>query len=83
MLDLTAAVDQIAGAVMASGLLPLRAVRDAAHIAVAAVHGVDVLLTWNCRHIANGAIMRELRSVVAEQGFELPTLCTPEELLGD
>ena len=68
---------------MDSGLLPQRAVRDAIHIAVSSVHGIDILLTWNCRHIANAAIMKELRTIVADCGYELPILCTPEELLGE
>jgi len=37
----------------------------------------------NCKHIANASIMKELRRVVADCGYELPILCTPEELLGD
>ena len=83
LLDLPDAVEDVARAIMVSGLLPLEATRDAIHIAIASVHGVDLLLTWNCRHIANAAIMKELRSIVAECGFELPILCTPEELLGE
>lgn len=59
------------------------AARDAIHIGAAAVHGVDILLTWNCQHIANAAIMRELGEVVADSGFQLPILGTPEELLGE
>jgi len=38
---------------------------------------------WNCQHIANAAIMRELGKIVAQCGFEMPILCTPEELPGD
>lgn len=68
---------------MESGLLPLRAARDAIHIAVSAVHGVDFLLTWNCKHIANAGIMKELATIVTNCGYELPILCTPEELAGD
>lgn len=83
LLDLTEAVNDVAKAIMDSGLLPQRAVRDAIHIAVSSVHGIDILLTWNCRHIANGAIMKELRTIVADCGYELPILCTPEELLGE
>lgn len=33
-----------------SGVVPQRANRDAAHIALATVHAMDMLLTWNCRH---------------------------------
>ena len=83
LLDLTEAVNNVAKAIMASGLLPQEATRDAIHIAVSSVHGIDILLTWNCRHIANAAIMKELRTIVAGCGYELPILCTPEELLGD
>ena len=83
LLDLTEAVNDVAKAVMDSGLLPQKATRDAVHIAVSSVHAVDILLTWNCRHIANAAIMKELRTIVADCGYELPILCTPEELLGD
>ena len=83
LLDLTNAVNDIAKAIMDSGLLPQGAARDAIHIAVSSVHGIDILLTWNCRHIANAAIMKELRAIVSGCGYELPILCTPEELLGD
>jgi len=83
LLDLTEAVNDVAKAIKDSGLLPRKATRDAVHIAVSSVHGIDILLTWNCRHIANAAIMRELGEIVAQCGFEMPVLCTPEELLGD
>jgi hypothetical protein len=82
LLDLTGAVNDVTKAIMTSGLLPQKATRDAAHIAVSSVHDVDILLTWNCQHIANAAIMKELGEVVARCGYEMPILCTPEELLG-
>ena len=52
LLDLTATVHDIATAIVDSGLLPRAATRDAVHIAVSSVHNVDILLTWNCRHIS-------------------------------
>jgi predicted nucleic acid-binding protein len=82
LLDLIEAVSLVAKAIMGSGLLPERATRDAVHIAVSSVHHIDILLTWNCQHIANAAIMRELGEIVAQCGCEMPILCTPEELLG-
>ena len=45
--------------------------RDAIHIAVASVHGIDFLLTWNCRHIANAAIMRDLHDILTSFDFDL------------
>ncbi len=83
LLDLTNAVNVVAKAIMTSGLLPERAARDAVHIAVSPVHRTDILLTWNCRHIANAAIMKELGQIVANCGHDIPVICTPEELFGD
>lgn len=73
--------ESLTEAIMSTGVLPAKAVRDAAHIAVAAVHGVEYLLTWNCRHLANAQIARRISAVCHEQGFEIPLICTPEELL--
>jgi hypothetical protein len=50
--------------------------------ALATAYGMDILLTWNCRHIANAAIVGRLRKLVAKQGYTLPEIYTPEELLG-
>jgi predicted nucleic acid-binding protein len=83
LLDLTETVNFAASAIMSSGLLPEKATRDAIHIAVASVHQIDILLTWNCQHIANAAIMKELGEIVTRCGCQIPILCTPEELLGD
>ena len=83
LLDLTFEVDRLAGAIMQSGLLPASASRDAVHIAVTAVHQVHFLLTWNCRHIANATIFRDLQRLIMSAGYDMPVICTPEELLGD
>jgi len=63
--------------------MPVRAVRDAAHVAVAAVNDVDCLLTWNCKHLANAQIMRRVSVVCNSEGFRMPVICTPEELMGE
>jgi hypothetical protein len=81
LLELTAEVNVVAKAIMRSCLLPEKAARDAVHIAVSSVHRIDVLLTWNCQHIANAIIMKELGQIVAGCGCEIPILCTPEQLV--
>ena len=63
-----------------SSLQPLR---HAAHIAVATVHGIQYLLTWNGRHLANAQISRRVARICSERGFVMPTICTPEELFGE
>ncbi len=83
LLDLTFEVDGLAETIMQSGLLPVSASRDAVHIAVTAVHQVHFLLTWNCRHIANATIFRDLQHIIMSAGYDMPVICTPEELLGD
>ena len=75
--------EELTRALLSSRFIPAKAQADAAHIAIAAVHGMDFLLTWNCRHIANAEIQRAARGLVRRHGFELPAICTPEELMGD
>ncbi|MBE9195923.1 type II toxin-antitoxin system VapC family toxin [Synechocystis sp. LEGE 06083] len=62
--------------------LPQNAVADALHIAIAAYHQLNFLLTWNCKHIANAVKRHPIERACREFGFESPILCTPEELLG-
>ena len=81
VLAITTEVEDLTESIMKSGILPLRAVRDAAHVAVAAIHGIQYLLTWNCKHLANAQISRRIAGVCATSGFQMPIICTPEELL--
>lgn len=82
VLDLTPGAESLTQAILGSGALPASAGRDAAHVAVAAVHAVDYLLTWNCKHLANAQIMRKIESVCLALGYRMPIICTPEELMG-
>ena len=77
----TGEVESLTQNILDSGLLPADADRDAAHIALATVHEMDILLSWNCRHIANAFIQARLRKLADAAGFTLPVICTPEELL--
>ena len=62
--------------------LPANALDDALHLALAAVHGVDYLLTWNCRHLDNAETKPIMRSVCTINGHTCPEICTPQELMG-
>jgi hypothetical protein len=81
-LEITEEAESLTQAILAGGILPPRAVSDAAHVAVAAVHVVDYLLTWNCRHLANAQIARRIALVCERLGYRMPNICTPEELMG-
>ena len=83
MLELNQAVRDLAAQFLSRSNLPPKADVDAIHIAVATVHGMDYLLTWNCKHIANAQIQGKLAEISLDFGYQLPVICTPYELLGD
>ena len=64
-----------------SGTLPTQARMDAIHVGVAAVNGIEYLLTWNLRHLANATIRGRIDQTVRTAGFVPPIICTPEELM--
>ena len=72
---------ELAAEILGAGLIPAKAAVDASHIAVAAVHRMDILLTWNCTHIHNIAISRHIERLCARAGWPCPAICTPFDLL--
>ena len=83
LLLITEQAIKIAEDLIKQKIVPLKAIEDALHIAIATAHGVDYLVTWNCRHIANPEIQRGIASYLEQIGAVLPFICTPEELLGE
>ena len=73
---------ELAGHLLERAALPAGAKDDALHVAIAAAHGVDYLLTWNCKHIANAYQRPRIEAVCRALAFQPPVICTPEELLG-
>lgn len=61
--------------------LPDGAAVDVLHIAMAVAHQMDFLLTWNCAHIANGEVVRRLRTLNEALNRQTPIIVTPEELV--
>jgi len=82
-LAITDEVTELALALLRTGALPHAATGDAMHVALAAYHEVDYLLTWNCRHIDNAEMKPLIRSVCINNGYQYPEICTPLELMGD
>lgn len=80
-LDISEEVELLAARLLAGAALPDNAKTDALHIAVATVHGIDYLLTWNCKHIANAVIRTKIEGVCRAAGYEPPVICTPLELM--
>ncbi|MDO8681341.1 MAG: hypothetical protein Q7R30_22720 [Acidobacteriota bacterium] len=80
-LALTPGVRDLAAALVDRRIVPVAAAADAAHIALAAVHGIDYLMTWNLRHIANAQMRFRIERACLDAGYAAPVICTPEELL--
>lgn len=80
-LDVTQNVRDLARWLIAEGSIPAHAEVDAFHVAAATVHGMDYLLTWNCKHIANAAMRPKVEAVCRHHRYEPPVICTPQELM--
>lgn len=80
-LEVTDEVKFLGRALVEEGSIPKRAEMDAYHISVAAVNGMNYLLTWNCTHIANAVMRPKIEVVCRKHGFEPPIICTPQELM--
>jgi hypothetical protein len=73
----------LAESLLDAKVLPAEARIDAFHIALAAVHGMDILLTWNCRDLANGELVGAVARHLWSRGHAPPVICTPDELMGE
>ena len=83
ILPVTESAAGLARTLVASGLVPAIASPDAVHISLASVHGIDFLVTWNFKHIANPHTSERMRTTINESGYRMPVMCSPEELLND
>lgn len=83
LVEIDADAEDLARRLVESGPMPQKANVDALHIAVATVHGVEYLLTWNCKHIANAETRGRIVALCRASGYEPPVICTPGELLGE
>jgi hypothetical protein len=63
------------------GGIPPSSEADALHVAIAAIHKIDYLMTWNCRHINNAVTKPIIRAICESEGYSCPEICTPLELL--
>lgn len=73
----------LAKAIVENGLMPRQFAEDALHIAIAAMHGLDYLLTWNFRHLNNVQTKMKIANFIEDCGYEPPLVCSPDELFGD
>jgi predicted nucleic acid-binding protein len=81
LLEVTEDAVNLAQVLIESESLPQKAAEDALHIAIAVTNGVEYLLTWNCKHIANASMRGSIERTCRAAGYEPTIICTPEELL--
>ena len=81
LLDATPDAERLAQALVDLGAVPRQAAEDAAHIAIAVTNGVEFLVTWNFRHIANASMRAQIERTCRQAGYEPPVICTPSELM--
>jgi len=80
LLPITESAKALALSLVNENALPAKAQVDALHVAIAATNGIEYLITWNCRHLANATLRSRIEQVCRESGFEPPVICTPLEL---
>ena|SRR5712692_6005791 len=83
LVDVTVAAVGLGHRLLETLGLPPQAAADALHIATAACHGMEYLLTWNSTHIANAEYRPRVERTCRAYGYEPPVLCTPDELMGE
>ena len=81
ILEVSPEAEDLAQRLVEEGSVPKKAAADALHIGIAAVNGIDYLVTWNCTHLANAARRGDIELVCWKSGYESPLICTPEELM--
>ena len=82
LLLLTPAAERIADSILNAGILPPKARTDALHLGIATVHSLDFLLSWNCKHLANGSIYSRVVKHLTKNGYNVPYVYTPNQLPG-
>jgi predicted nucleic acid-binding protein len=81
MLDIDDEARSLAEKIIAKKGIPTEYPEDALHIAVAAVNGIEVIITWNFAHLNNPFTRKKVRKIVETEGYNCPEICSPEELL--
>ena len=81
MLDIEDEARLLAEKILAKKGIPIEYPEDALHIAIAAVNGIEVIITWNFAHLNNPFTRKKVRKIVEVEGYSCPEICSPEELL--
>jgi predicted nucleic acid-binding protein len=81
LLEATEEAVDLAQRLLQESAIPAQYPEDALHVAIAAVNGIEYLLTWNYRHLANAVMRNKIEAICLAAGYEPTTICTPDELM--
>ncbi|MYB92230.1 type II toxin-antitoxin system VapC family toxin [Candidatus Poribacteria bacterium] len=83
VLEILSEADILTQKLLDAGAVPQNFRSDAEHIAIATVHQVEYLASWNHKHIVNANKREYINQVCREAGFKPTTICTPTDLIGE
>jgi len=81
VLEVLLEVRNLAESYFAAIEIPEKAGADSYNLALAAWHGMDFMVSWNCTHIVSGRVKKIIEKINYEYGIRTPIVCTPEELM--
>lgn len=82
--DVSPEMIRLAEAFVRHGVVPPSKPEDASHVAAAFVQGLDVLVSWNFKHIASVRRAERFNAIAVLEGFVKPLhIVTPAEVLDD
>jgi len=83
VLDVTAQAVALSEQYMRAGVIPEKHVADALHVAIASVQDIDIILSWNMKHMVKWKTRREVNGINLLAGYDEIEIVTPEELIND
>ena len=79
-LEITTEVKAFAQLLVNTGAVPTTEPEDALHIALATLHAVDYVASWNFAHMVGPAAKFKLQNKISQLGYRPPIIGTPEEI---
>jgi predicted nucleic acid-binding protein len=81
LLEISSEAEDLASALIEGSAIPKSEPEDALHLGIAAANGIDIVVTWNFKHLNNPFTRLLVRQVIENAGYTCPEICSPEELL--
>lgn len=81
VLDEGSDVDRLADLYVSEGIIPLKYRDDAVHIAMATITGMDIILSWNFKHIVKRKTILMTNLINAREGYKNIDIYSPSEVV--